>query len=320
MVEAEGEDGVARIEEAEVDGHVGVGAGVGLDVGVLGAEEGLGPLARQRLDLVDDGVAAVEALAGVALGVLVGEDRAGRAQDRRRGEVLAGDELEGGLLPLELAVDEAEHLVVGAVVGRPGHPIEPTGPARRPPPGGRPRGCRPARGAGPAASGPPGPRAGGRVEAGSVGVRQAGSGVRRGRGRRGQETWGRRPVLTDHGGRSCDYSSFSYYVTPRGAPVASSQHGVITADQATLAGLTSHQVRHLVDSGRWERRGPRVFTVAGAPQTFEQDVLVACLLARRARRRVAPVRGEAPRPRVRRCRSRDHDPTWRVGPAPSAPA
>jgi len=60
--------------------------------------------------------------------------------------------------------------------------------------------------------------------------------------------------------------------------VASSQHGVITADQATLAGLTSHQVRHLVDSGRWERRGPRVFTVAGAPQTFEQDVLVACLL------------------------------------------
>ena len=77
LVEAHAEHGVARLEQGQVDGHVGVGAGVGLHVGVLGAEQRLGPLAGQVLDLVDDLVAAVVALARVALGVLVGEHRAG---------------------------------------------------------------------------------------------------------------------------------------------------------------------------------------------------------------------------------------------------
>ena len=82
-----------------------------------GVEQRLGPLARDVLDLVDDLVAAVVALAGVALAVLVGEDRAGGAQHGRRGEVLAGDQLEGGVLALDLAVDERQDLVVG--VARP---------------------------------------------------------------------------------------------------------------------------------------------------------------------------------------------------------
>ena len=77
LVEAQAEDRVARLEQGEVHGHVGVGARVGLHVGVLGAEQRLGPLAGQVLDLVDDLVAAVVALARVALAVLVGEHRAG---------------------------------------------------------------------------------------------------------------------------------------------------------------------------------------------------------------------------------------------------
>ena len=89
LVEAQAEHGVARLEQGQVDGHVGVGARVRLHVGVLGAEQRLGPLAGELLDLVDDLVAAVVALAGVALAVLVGEDRAGGPQHRRRGEVLA---------------------------------------------------------------------------------------------------------------------------------------------------------------------------------------------------------------------------------------
>ena len=44
VVEAQAEDRVARLEQGEVDGDVGVGARVRLHVGVLGAEQRLGPL------------------------------------------------------------------------------------------------------------------------------------------------------------------------------------------------------------------------------------------------------------------------------------
>ena len=64
VVEPHGQNGVARLEQGLVDGEVGVGPGVGLHVGVLGAEEGRGPVAGQVLDLVDDLVAAVVALPG----------------------------------------------------------------------------------------------------------------------------------------------------------------------------------------------------------------------------------------------------------------
>ena len=84
MVEGEAEEGVARFEQRHVDGVVGLGAGVGLDVGVLGAEELLGPLDRQLLGDVDLLAAAVVAAAGVALGVLVGQHRADRFEHRLR--------------------------------------------------------------------------------------------------------------------------------------------------------------------------------------------------------------------------------------------
>ena len=75
-------------------------------------EERLGPLAGDVLDLVDDLVAAVVALARVALAVLVGEDGARGAQHGGRREVLAGDQLDGGVLALDLAVDQRQDLVV----------------------------------------------------------------------------------------------------------------------------------------------------------------------------------------------------------------
>ena len=77
VVEAHAQHRVAGLEQGEVDADVGVGARVGLHVGVLGAEQRLHPVAGEVLDLVDDLVAAVVALARVALGVLVGEHRAG---------------------------------------------------------------------------------------------------------------------------------------------------------------------------------------------------------------------------------------------------
>ena len=106
VVEPHGQDGGALLEQRLVHGQVGVGAGVRLDVGVLGAEEGGAAVAGEVLDLVDDVVAAVVAPARVPLGVLVGEDRAGRRHDRRRGEVLRRDQLQGRLLAVELLAEE----------------------------------------------------------------------------------------------------------------------------------------------------------------------------------------------------------------------
>jgi hypothetical protein len=171
VVEPHGQDGGARLQQGLVDGQVGVGPGVRLHVGVLGPEQRGGPVAGQVLHLVDDLVAAVVALARVALGVLVGQHRARRGQHGRRGEVLRGDQLQRGLLALQLLVDQPGHLGVGGqcgVVGAhgflrccgrvrgPGRPVWRSGPRGGPPPRGRrgrppaastataapPRGCR----------------------------------------------------------------------------------------------------------------------------------------------------------------------------------
>src|ERR1700676_5598135 len=61
------------------------------------------------------------------------------------------------------------------------------------------------------------------------------------------------------------------------ADLAATQHGVITAQQAARAGLSVDQVRGLVTSGVWRRRWREVYAVAGAPSTFEAEVMVACL-------------------------------------------
>jgi hypothetical protein len=61
--------------------------------------------------------------------------------------------------------------------------------------------------------------------------------------------------------------------------VAAAQHGVITARQAAEAGLSPNQVRTLVETGVWDRRWREVYGVAGAPPSFEADVMVACLAA-----------------------------------------
>ncbi len=106
-------DGVAGLEEREVDGEVGGGAGVRLHVGVVDAEQRLGPLDGEGLDLVDDLLALVVALAGVALGVLVGQHRAGRLEHGRRDVVLGRDEAHRVALALGLGPDEVGDLGVG---------------------------------------------------------------------------------------------------------------------------------------------------------------------------------------------------------------
>ena len=83
------------------------GTGVRLQVGVIGAEEGLRPLDADGLGLVHLGAAAVVATAGIALGVLVAQRGAERGQDRGAGEVLAGDQLQAAAQPVEFAQQDS---------------------------------------------------------------------------------------------------------------------------------------------------------------------------------------------------------------------
>jgi len=107
VVEIHGKYGVAHVEHGAIDGFVGLGARVGLHVHVVDAEDRLRTLARDVFDLVHHVTAAVVTLARVALGVLVGEDCAGRFQHGVGDEVLRGDQFDGEGLTLRLLANQA---------------------------------------------------------------------------------------------------------------------------------------------------------------------------------------------------------------------
>ena len=123
-----------------VDGVVGLRARVRLHVRVLGAEQLLGAVDRELLGDVDELAAAVVALAGVALGVLVREHRALAVEHRLRHEVLRRDHLERRLLAPQLVLEDLGDLgvdvgdglgeVVGTEVGHGRTPIESAAAAR----------------------------------------------------------------------------------------------------------------------------------------------------------------------------------------------
>ena len=117
VVEAHGEHGRPRFEQGLVGRQVGVGPGVRLHVGVLGTEQRGGAGAGELLHLVDDPVAPVVPPAGISLGVLVRQHRARGGEHGRRREVLGGDQLQCGLLPVELLPDEVGHLGIGVQRG-----------------------------------------------------------------------------------------------------------------------------------------------------------------------------------------------------------
>ncbi|MNN47594.1 hypothetical protein D3C81_1620220 [compost metagenome] len=113
--QAHAEDGVAGIQQGEVDRRVGRGAGVRLDVGVVGAEQLFGAVDGDLLDLVDVLAAAVVALARIALGVLVGQPAALGLHDTLAGVVLRGDQLEVVFLTRVLGLHRGEQFIVIAL-------------------------------------------------------------------------------------------------------------------------------------------------------------------------------------------------------------
>src|SRR5690606_4383553 len=81
-----GQNRVVRFSQGKVGRGVGAGAGVRLDVGMFAAEQLFCSADSRGFDDVDEGVAAVVALAGVPLGILVGQRRAQSFQDGRRND------------------------------------------------------------------------------------------------------------------------------------------------------------------------------------------------------------------------------------------
>ena len=112
-----GQDGVAGPQQRHIDGHVGLRSCVRLDVGMLRAEELLGAVAGQRFDDVDVFAAAVVTSAGVAFGVLVGENRASGLEDGRAGVVFGGDQFEAVGLATLLGLDSGEDVGIDSGEG-----------------------------------------------------------------------------------------------------------------------------------------------------------------------------------------------------------
>ncbi len=63
----------------------------------------------------------------------------------------------------------------------------------------------------------------------------------------------------------------------RVAGLAAAQHGVFSRPQVACFGGTKGVIRHRVDAGRWEQVAPDVFRLAGAPPSWRQSLMAACL-------------------------------------------
>ena len=106
--------GVVRFQERAVHGHVGLGACVRLDVGVIGAEQSFGPFDGEGLRHVDELAPSVVAAARISLGVLVVHGRGQRRQHGRARVVLRGDQPERGPFPVEFVRQRRRHLRIGS--------------------------------------------------------------------------------------------------------------------------------------------------------------------------------------------------------------
>ena len=120
VIQIHGQNGVPRLQYRLVGRQIGLGAAVGLHVYVVVGLKHLLPLgAAVFLDAVHHLAAAVipplaahavVAVGGVALAVLIGKAGPHGPHHIVAGEIFAGDQLNGVLLPLPLLLDPLENL------------------------------------------------------------------------------------------------------------------------------------------------------------------------------------------------------------------
>ena len=115
------QDSVPGLEDGEIDRHVGLGAGMGLDVGVGRAEDLLHPAQGQVFGGIHKFAAAVEAPPRITFGILVGQDGALGLEHRVAHEIFRGDQLQFMELPLPLPLDDRVNGRINA--GQVVHPV-----------------------------------------------------------------------------------------------------------------------------------------------------------------------------------------------------
>ena len=112
MVKVQTHKGVARLQYGQQYGCVGLGTGVGLDVGVFCAKQLADTVNSQLFNLVNDLTAAVVAVARIAFRILVGKVAAHGFHDLVANKVLTGDELDAFQLALVLLLNQLKNLIV----------------------------------------------------------------------------------------------------------------------------------------------------------------------------------------------------------------
>lgn len=65
----------------------------------------------------------------------------------------------------------------------------------------------------------------------------------------------------------------------RAAKRAGRQHSVISRGQAISCGMTPAGIRHMLETGRWERVHPNVYASAGVEWSWKRSLMAACLWA-----------------------------------------
>ena len=106
------QDGVARLQQRLVHPLVGLAARVGLHVGEFAVEQLFRALDGQVLGNIDELAAAIVTPTGIALGVLVGQNRALRLQHCGRDDVFGCDQFDLISLAAQLRFDGARDLGV----------------------------------------------------------------------------------------------------------------------------------------------------------------------------------------------------------------
>ena len=123
--QVEAQHDVARLQGGQVDGRVGLGAGMRLDVGMLGRENLLDAIAGQVFGDVDELATAVVAMPGIALGVFIRQHAAHGLHDGRAGIVFRSDHLQTAPLAVDLTGDSGPQLwVLSFDRGHGEHPVE----------------------------------------------------------------------------------------------------------------------------------------------------------------------------------------------------
>ena len=122
--EAHPQNGIAWLYQGQKNGLIRLGAGMRLHVGELAVEELLGAVDGELLRDIDVDAAAVVALTGIALGILVRQHAALGFHDSGGDDVFAGDQLDAVLLAHQLVADGGGEFGIGLGQGGAEEPLQ----------------------------------------------------------------------------------------------------------------------------------------------------------------------------------------------------